>query len=355
MAEQPTTSMPEVERSESAESEAASAWQRLEAMPRAQLAMTPTPLVRLTSLERALSEELSRPTPRILAKLDAYTGFGLGGNKVRKLEYVLAEERIGDVTHLVTAGGVQSNHARVTAAAAARFGLRCVLVVNGEPPADPRGNAKLQRLFGAEVITVHSREERTATLTQVGEDIAASGGEPLVIPIGASTPLGALGYVRAYGEFADQLLDVPRADGERVTVFASSSSAGTQAGLVLGNSLRADPDVYLVGVSADTPRAELRDSTLEIAEGAGSRLGWNGSLAGHRLECADDYVGDGYGIPTRESQRAVEIFGRSAGLVLDGTYTAKAAAGMIDWIRTGRVDSDGTVVFWHTGGWPAAV
>lgn len=350
MAEHPTISNPEV-----GERAAAEAWRRLEAMPRAELAMTPTPLVRLTSLERALSEELSRPTPRILAKLDAYTGFGLGGNKVRKLEYVLAEERIGDVTHLVTAGGVQSNHARVTAAAAARFGLRCVLVVNGEPPADPRGNAKLQRLFGAEVITVQNREERAATLARVGEDIAASGGEPLIIPIGASTPLGALGYVQAYREFADQLADVPRADGERVTVFAASSSAGTQAGLVLGASLRPDADVHLVGISSDTPRQALRDSTLEIAEGAGARLGWEGQLAADRLECADDYVGTGYGIPTRESQRAVEIFGRAAGLVLDGTYTAKAAAGMIDWIRTGRVDSDGTVVFWHTGGWPASV
>ncbi len=339
---------------------AAEALANLDRLPRTPFAMVPTPLVRLVALERALQDELGHAVPEILIKLDAYTGFGLGGNKVRKLEYVLAGERLGDVTHLVTAGGVQSNHARVTAAAAARLGLRCVLVLNGEAPAIPRGNARLQRLFGAEVITVSSREERTSTMIQVTEDIAAAGGEALAIPVGASTPLGALGYVRAFVEFENQLRSRSVEGGAASTsaptvVFVASSSAGTLAGLHLGASLIGRTDIDLIGVSADTPRAELLETTSRLAMGAGLRIGWSGTLDTGRLDVADGYVGTGYGIPTRDSERAAELFGRAAGVVLDQTYTAKAAAGMIDWLRTGRVTSDNRVVFWHTGGWPAAV
>lgn len=324
----------------------------LDRLPRVALAMTPTPLVRLPLLERALAEELGRDVPQILLKQDAYTGFGLGGNKVRKLEYVLAEERLGGISHLVTSGGVQSNHARVTAAAAARLGLRCVLVVNGEAPADPRGNAKLQRLFGAKVITVSSREERSTTVEHVAEGIAASGGEALTIPIGASTPLGALGYVRAAREFSEQATDRGLS---KTTVFIASSSCGTLAGLTLGFALLDAPAVDLVGVSADTPRAQMLEETVGIAAGAGLLLGWSGDLSTQSLDATDEYVGMGYGLATRGSDRATELFGRCAGLVLDPTYTSKAAAGMLDWIRTGRVDTNGSVVFWHTGGWPAAV
>lgn len=324
----------------------------LDRLPRATLAMTPTPLVRVQALERALAEELGRPVPELLIKLDAYTGFGLGGNKVRKLEYVLSKDRLAGVTHLVTAGGVQSNHARVTAAAAARFGLRCVLVVSGDEPADPRGNARLQRMFGARVITVASRAERSATMLQVSEDISASGGEPMVIALGASTPLGALGYVRAAREFAEQAA-IRRLN--RTTVFVSSSSCGTLAGLTAGFALAEAPLVDLVGVSADTPRDEMLTETRELARGALQLLGWPGDVASQPLDATDAHIGPGYGLATREADRATDLFGRFAGVVLDPTYTSKAAAGMLEWIRTGRVDAEGTVVFWHTGGWPAAV
>jgi len=325
---------------------------RLDALPRQELAMEPTPLVPLQGLERVLSAELGREVPGLFAKLDAYTGFGLGGNKVRKLEYVLAPERLVDVTHLVTAGGVQSNHARVTAAAAARLGLSCVLVLNGDAPAELRGNARLQRLFGAEVIMVPTREARSATMDQVTEDIAAAGGQALAIPLGASTPLGALGYVRAAREYKRQVEALDLGD---TTVFVASSSCGTLAGLTLGCALLDGPAVHLVGVSADTPRVEMLERTREIATGAGLRLGWSGELGAQPLETTDGYVGEGYGKPTREADRATEFFGRHAGIVLDPTYTSKAAAGMLDWIRTGRVDPSATVVFWHTGGWPTAV
>lgn len=324
----------------------------LDALPREPLAMTPTPLVRLEVLERVLAGDLGREVPRIFTKLDAYTGFGLGGNKVRKLEYVVAPERRAGATHLVTAGGVQSNHARVTAAVAARLGLGCVLVLSGSPPSHPRGNARLHRMFGAEVITVADRDARERTMERVAEDIASSGGQALSIPLGASTPLGALGYVRAAREFAEQAAD----GGLRNPVtFLSSSSGGTLAGLVLGSALMAIPGLQLVAVSADEPRDRLLGTALEIAEVAGLRLGWSGSLDAVDVAVTDDHVGPGYGLPTRESERATEWFARHAGIVLDPTYTSKAAAGLIAWIRTGRVTPDRDVVFWHTGGWPAAV
>ena len=343
----------------------------LDVLPRLPLAVEPTPLVRLAGLERTLAAELGREVPRIFAKLDAYTGFGLGGNKVRKLEYVLAPERLEGITHLVTAGGVQSNHCRVTAAAAARLGLGCVLVVNGEAPAHPRGNARLHRMFGAEVLTVADREARTATMERVAEDIAAAGGQALSIPIGASTPLGALGYVRAAREFTGQIgatgsgvlgpeaadpgaLDSGVTRLGRVTVMHSTSSGGTLAGLLAGIAM-SGADIRLLGVSADTPAPEMVECAREIGTGAGLRLGWSGSLDSVSLEVTDGYVGDGYGIPTREAERATSLFARHAGIVLDPTYTSKAAAGLIDWIRTGRIDPSETVVFWHTGGWPAAV
>ena len=354
---------------------------RLDVLPRVTLAVAPTPLVRARPLERVLEAEVGQAVPRILLKLDSYTGFGLGGNKVRKLEYVLAPERLEGVTHLISAGGVQSNHARVTAAAAARLGLECVLVLNGAPPERPRGNAWLQRRFGSRVISVRDREERDPTMREAAEEVRAGGGCPLVIPIGASTPLGALGYARAGREFVDQLRS-GGADG-RVTVFIASSSCGTLAGLHLAFSAMADRGIRLIGVSADASRAELLDLTRDLALGAGALLDDSGArhglpnaerdgerasepdgapdggsridLDGSSLDADDRFVGEGYGIPTLESDEASALLGRAAGVLLDSTYTAKAAACMLARIRSGQAGPEDTWVFWHTGGWPAAL
>ncbi len=326
----------------------------LDQLPRERLAVEPTPLVRALALERELAATLGRAIPRILIKLDSYTGFAMGGNKVRKLEYVLAPERLEGVTHLVTAGGVDSNHARVTAAAAARLGLGCVLILNGEPPVAPRGNALLQRLFGAEIRMVRTRAERTPLMEIVADDIAAAGGRALVIPVGASTPLGALGYVRAGKELHGQLAELdPPVDA--ATVVIAASSCGTLAGLYLAISMLGAGHVRLFGVSADVSRAEILQDTVTLASGAGLRLGWSGELAREQLDATDAFVGDGYGIPTTESERAREMFGRYAGVLLDPTYTAKAAAAFLHAIRTAQIPPGHTAVFWHTGGWPSAL
>jgi 1-aminocyclopropane-1-carboxylate deaminase/D-cysteine desulfhydrase-like pyridoxal-dependent ACC family enzyme len=283
--------------------------------------------------------------------MDSETGFGLGGNKVRKLEMVLAPENMEGVTHLVTSGGPQSNHCRVTAAAAAHLGLRCTLVVNGPEAAHPTGNALLHRLFGADIRTVSRREDRAAEGERVAREIEEGGGRPLLLPLGASTGLGALGYARAALELSAQLEALPKRN--RTWVFVSASSCGTTGGLLLGFSMLGRTDVRLVGVSADASAFDVRSDTLRLAAEGAALLGWQGELREGALAAADEFVGEGYGIPTPASTEALELFGRTEGIVLDPVYTAKSAAGMLSWIRSGSVPEGDRVVFVHTGGHPA--
>jgi len=320
---------------------------RLSACPRLPLANLPTPLVAVPRLARALAD----PGPEVLVKMDADTGFALGGNKVRKLEFELEAGRMEGVTHLITTGGPQSNHCRVTAAAAARLGLSCTLVLNGPAPDHPSGNALVQRLFGAEIHTVSDRDERAPTMEKVATEIARAGGRAHVLPLGASTGLGSLGYARAMVELAAQLDELP-ARG-RTWIFVSASSCGTLAGLLLGISLLGRTDDRLVGVSADTPAFDLRTLSVRLAREAADLLEWDGEIREGALAAADEYVGRGYGIATQAGDEITTIFGRTAGIVLDPVYTAKAASGMWDWIRRGSVPANDRVVFVHTGGHPA--
>lgn len=334
---------------------------RLLSWPRRELANLPTRLLRVERLGREVGLD------RLYVKMDAETGFALGGNKVRKLEYELTADRLEGVTCLITAGGPQSNHCRVTAALAAREGLDCVIVANAPAPERPSGNALLHRLFGADVVTVPDRTDRIPAMELVARRIEAEGGRALIVPIGASTPLGSLGYARAAVELAEQLdaLD----DGcTHTTLFSSTSSCGTMAGLLLGFALLGRTDVDLVGVSADSPADELTESTIRIARGGAallsggsgadavpsalSRPGAGIDLEAIRLSNDDREVGAGYGIPTPSSLAATEMFGRLAGIVLDPTYTSKAAAGLLEWSRREKPPREHRVVFLHTGGAP---
>ena len=318
---------------------------RLTAWPRLPLADLPTPLLRAERLGGRLG------VAHVYVKMDAETGFALGGNKVRKLELVLEESRLAGITHVLTAGGPQSNHCRVTAAAAARLGRACVLVLNGPEPERPTGNALLHRLFGAEIVTVADRDARAPTLEQEAERVVAEGGRPLVVPIGASDALGSLGYALAALELADQLDRL--ADGARSTrLFLSSSSCGTLAGLLLGLALLGRSDVALHAVSADASADELRDRALDLAGEAAELLGARVAPGSVPLETDDGQVGEGYGIPTAASRAATEDFARLEGIVLDPTYSSKAAAGMIAWVERHGVEPDTRVVFLHTGGAP---
>ena len=285
--------------------------------------------------------------------MDAETGFALGGNKVRKLEYELAPHRLAGVTHVVTSGGPQSNHARVTAAAAARLGLGCVLVLNGGPLGEPRGNALLHRLFGAEIHTVASPDEREHAVQEAAHGIRRAGGHALVVPLGASSPLGTLGYVRAALELRRQLVELWPSPEGRTLVFTAASSCGTLAGLAAGFSVAGLEGLSLMGVSADAPRPTILAETQRLARGALELLGTERpGLPAGLLDVTDREVGDGYGAPTRASRDATILFARSEGVVLDPVYTAKAAAGALQWCRSEGTPVD-RVVLLHTGGHPA--
>ncbi len=299
----------------------------------------PTPVEEMTRLRTALGSG-----PRLLVKRDDAISFAFGGNKVRKMEFTAAEALSAGADTLVTIGGVQSNHARVTAATAARLGLRCSLVINGRRPESLCANALLDELLGAEIEYVGSREERVPHMNAVVARLRQQGAAPYVVPLGASTPRGALGFVRAMGELLSQM------SAPDVIVHAASSG-GTHAGLsaacaVYGIATR------LIGVSADDSRDEVETQVRSILAGMGADLGFDRDafLNACRIEIDDRFVGEGYGRASPESSEAQRLAARQEALFVDHAYTAKALAALIAYVREGRFSNDATVLFWHTGG-----
>jgi 1-aminocyclopropane-1-carboxylate deaminase/D-cysteine desulfhydrase-like pyridoxal-dependent ACC family enzyme len=282
--------------------------------------------------------------PRLLIKRDDAIPFGFGGNKVRKLALVAARAQADGADTLITAGGVQSNHARATAAAAAKLGMRAILVANGTPQDRPTANALLDALLGAEVVYVSSREERGSKILDIADRMREAGRRPFPIPIGASTPLGALAFALAVAELVDQM---PPPD----IIVHSTSSGGTQAGLVAGCRLLG-LSTRVVGVSADESSAALSADIRAIISGIADLLDMDPDRLsrGTPIEVDDRFAGEGYGIPTDASREALELAARTEGLFLDPTYTAKAMAGLIAYVRQQRFVAGQTVLFWHTGG-----
>lgn len=321
------------------------ALQTLSSIPQLPLGQRPTAIEALDRLRDRLGGG-----PRLLVKRDDAIGFAFGGNKVRKLAFVGADAAARKATTLITAGGVQSNHARVTAATAVRLGMNCVLVVNAPPPPvviggpPPAANARLNAILGAWTEYVDTREQRAERMEEIAEEITVlRRGRPYVIPVGASVPLGALGYVDAMVELSRQI------DPPDVIVHATSS-AGTQAGIVAGCRLLGWP-TRVIGVSADDPAASIARSIDRLIAGIGELLGAPDAVAGGTaIEVDDTFVGEGYGIPTRASEEAIELTARTEALFLDPTYTAKAMAALIAYARAQRFDDRATVLFWHTGG-----
>jgi D-cysteine desulfhydrase family pyridoxal phosphate-dependent enzyme len=317
--------------------------ERFNAIPHLNYGVFPTPIEEAPRFRQALG----RNAPRVFIKRDDYTGPGFGGNKVRKLEYVLAKAVADGVEVAITSGGLKSNHARVTAAMCARIGLRCVLVLNsaavtyeGLKPA----SLAVDELLGAEVVRVASREERATTVESVAESLRGEGKKVAVIPIGASIPLGALGFVRAVEEAKSQLEAI---DTRIDYVFHSSSSGGTQAGIVAGCQLFDWRGVKVVGVSPDDPSASISAEVGKIIRGVGEALG---AQLSEDVTVLDDYVGAGYGVPSAQGDEAIELLARTEGVILDPVYTAKAMAALIDWVRKGELTENDNVMFWHTGG-----
>lgn len=281
--------------------------------------------------------------PRLLVKRDDAIPFAFGGNKVRKMRLVGADAVAQGADTLITAGGIQSNHARVTAATAATLGMRCVIVVNGAAPERPTANALLDRLLGAEIKYVATRQERAPAMESVAEDLRRTGRRPYIIPVGASTPLGAAAFVQAVEELTAQCA------APDVIVHATSSG-GTQAGLIAG-CLVAGLATSVIGVSADEASGALERDIRVILAGLGPLIGADSArLQTARVEIDDRFVGEGYGVSTAASHEALELAARTEALFLDHTYTAKAMAGLIARVRRGDFRRDETVLFWHTGG-----
>ena len=298
----------------------------------------PTPVQEMTRLR----EEL-RARPRLFVKRDDSIRFAFGGNKVRKMSYVAAEALARGADTLITCGGVQSNHARVTAAVAAKLGMRSVLVANGAPQERPTANALLDQLLGADVRYVADRSERAPAMERIAAELGAEGRRPYVVPIGASIPLGACAFADAVSELRTQAAPPD-------VIVHSTSSGGTQAGLIAGCTLAGWP-VRVIGISADESAENLTRDVRTILDGCEPLLGVDpGRFATAAIHVDDRFVGGGYGVPTAASADAISLCARTEALFLDPTYTAKAMAGLIGRLRDGDFDDAETVLFWHTGG-----
>jgi 1-aminocyclopropane-1-carboxylate deaminase/D-cysteine desulfhydrase-like pyridoxal-dependent ACC family enzyme len=314
----------------------------LASLPSIPFASAPTPVEEMNRLRDVLGGG-----PRLLVKRDDTIGFAFGGNKVRKMRLVAADAVANQADTLITCGGVQSNHARVTAAAAARLGLRCILVANGAQPDRPTANALLSGLLGAEIRYVPSREARAIEMEAAAEDERRAGRRPYVIPLGASTPLGAAAFAHAVTELLEQ---IPPPD----IIVHSSSSGGTQAGLVAGCAL-AGVRTKVLGISADEQAPVLAAEIRKLLTGLTDLIAPTDVLPLARLDevvvdVDDGFVGAGYGAPTPESREAITLAARTEAIFVDQTYTAKAMAGLIARVRSGAFKDVATVLFWHTGG-----
>jgi D-cysteine desulfhydrase family pyridoxal phosphate-dependent enzyme len=315
-------------------------------IPCLHFAHLPTPVEPMPRLSAALGG------PTLLVKRDDQTGLAFGGNKTRKLEFLLAEAQSLGARRLLTAGAYQSNHCRQTAAAAARFGFECTLVLfvpasqssgeSSKPKAT--GNLLLDKMFGAEIIWA-SHDERDQVLQDTFRSLQEAGGEPYLIPYGGSNPTGACGYTIAMQELMSQGIKPD-------WILFPSSSGGTQAGLVLGAHLFAFPGRVL-GISVDAPEDVLKDRVARLATKTAVLLGEELTFSAGDILVDAGYIGGGYGVMGDGEREAIHFFAREEGLLLDPVYTGRAAYGLIDLIRRGFFTREQTVLFWHTGGTPA--
>jgi D-cysteine desulfhydrase family pyridoxal phosphate-dependent enzyme len=309
-------------------------------IPRLRFAHLPTPIESMPRLARVLG------LSHLYVKRDDQTGLAFGGNKTRKLEFLVAEAQEQGARTLVTAGALQSNHCRQTAAAAARFGFDCILVLTGSPPEHPTANLLLDDLFGAQIIFAGGRENRPRVLDDTFTQAKQVGKKPYLVPYGGSSPTGALGYVYAVQELVAQKPDFD-------WILFASSSGGTQAGLTLGARMFGFTG-NILGISVDEPRQDLQAHVAELAScTAIEKFGTQESFPQDGIQVNDDYSMSGYGVLTENEKEAVRLFARTEGLLLDPVYTGRAAGGMIDLARKRFFKTGESILFWHTGGQPA--
>jgi D-cysteine desulfhydrase len=307
-----------------------------------------TPLHKLERLTRLLGG------PEISMKRDDLLGLAAGGNKTRKLEFLVADALAQGADTLLTCGAVQSNHARLTLAAAVVEGMKCRLVLEERVPAsykpEASGNNFLFRLLGVEHITVApGGSDLIGIMSGIAEKLAQQGRKGYVIPTGGSNPVGATGYVACAEEILAQTLE----QGIRIDrVVCASGSAGTHAGLVVG-FWGTSSGIPVVGVNVSRKKQEQEEKVYDLAVKTAAHVGATGTLPRDAVVCFDGYVGPGYSLPTPSMVEAVQMLARTEAILLDPVYTGKAMAGLIDLIRTGYFKRGEHVLFVHTGGSPA--
>jgi D-cysteine desulfhydrase len=314
--------------------------------PRVSLGFLPTPIEPLARLSAELGIDLA-------LKRDDFTGFGGGGNKVRKLEFLMAEAIAVGAGVLITTGGHQSNHARMVAAAARKFGMEAVLVLRGNPPTAYQGNLLLDRLFGATLEFL----EPTAYFTEIEPRMAAhadaaraAGKVPYVIPLGGATATGALGYVRAVEEMDAQLKALGRPAPD--AIVAPTGSGGTLAGLRLG-AARYWPTTRVIGISVSRERAWFQQRIAAMVNDCAALLDWPERVAPDEIEIEDGHVGTAYGVPSPGGNAAVSRLAATEGVLLDPVYTGKAMDGLFGLVASGALARGSRVIFVHCGGSPA--
>src|SRR5882762_740845 len=308
-------------------------------VPRLRFAHLPTSVETLPRLSEALGG------PHLLIKRDDQTGLAFGGNKTRKLEFLVAEAREEGAKTLITGGAMQSNHCRQTAAAATRFGFECILVLIGDKPQHACGNLLLDQLFGAQIVYVADRKDRDRILQETFDRATQERKKPYLVSYGGSNATGALGYAFAMKELVDQNV------GADWIVFATSSG-GTHAGLLLGQRVFGYKGKVL-GISVDESEEWLKQHVSELASLASEKLGKRIEFTPGEVLVNVNYCSAGYGVLTEREREAIRLFATCQGLLLDPVYTGRAAAGMIDLIRKGFFKKDETLLFLHTGGQPA--
>jgi L-cysteate sulfo-lyase len=313
--------------------------------PRVKLCQAPTPLEFLPNLTKALGG------PDIWMKRDDLTGMGLGGNKVRKLEFLAGEAVAQGADHLVTQGAVQSNHVRQTAAVAMKLGMRCTALLEhrietNDPAYLGSGNVLLDQIMGIEIQHRPGGTDMQAAIEEVGATLEQAGGKPYLIPGGGSNAVGATGYAAVAAELVQQANDL----GLKIDrLVHATGSAGTQAGLVAGLHAMSSP-IRVLGIGVRNPKDRQEAAVLKLARATVARLDIKRELPVEAVEANCDYVGPGYGRPTPGMVEAVQMVARTEGIFLDPVYSGKGMAGLIDLIRTGLFKRGEKIVFLHTGG-----
>jgi L-cysteate sulfo-lyase len=313
--------------------------------PRVKLAHLPTPLEPMERLTKHLGG------PRLWIKRDDCTGLSTGGNKTRKLEFLMGEAMRQGADTVITQGATQSNHARQTAAAAAKLGFECHILLEDRTGFDTReytrnGNVLLDHLHGAHIAKRPAGADMNAEMEAVARDLRAKGRKPYVIPGGGSNPTGALGYANCALELVAQANEMNLKIDH---IVQATGSTGTQAGLVAG-LCAIHANIPVLGISVRAPKEKQEEAVFALAERTAELVNAPGAVKRAHIAANSDYVGQGYGLPTAGMVEAVTLLAQHEGILLDPVYTGKGMAGLIDLVRKGVFEKDSNVVFLHTGG-----